>query len=57
MTNSDESKSTQLSNLIHAPQMLAQKSEAVRRDDGDSGDRLRRRLAFVDTLLRLTYPA
>lgn len=55
MTDSDESNSTELSILIHAPQMVAQKFEEARRDDGDSRNRLRRKLAFVDTLLRYLF--
>ena len=52
---SDQSNSTELTILGHAPQMVARAFDQARSPIGDSRDRLRHKFAFVDTLLRYLF--
>lgn len=52
---SDQSNSTELTILVHAPQMVARAFDQARSQLGDNRDRLRRKFAFVDTLLRYLF--
>ena len=52
---STDSNSTELTILTHAPQMVARAFDGARSTLGDSRDRLRRKLAFVDSLLRYLF--
>lgn len=50
-----DSNSTELTILTHAPQMVARAFDGARSTLGDNRDRLRRKFAFVDSLVRYLF--
>lgn len=51
----NDSNSTELTILTHAPQMVARTFDDARSPLGDNRERLRRKFTFVDTLLRYLF--